>query len=143
MATKQLQVSGPLWSASVDIVEQIDPQRNWAWRSLYLDRRPRGGDQLHLPGTLLLLCSPRRVTVRPDQGSNRSYNWQRAGAWTDKVASQDQMVEWLNSGELCLLLVEVDPGDEALPDDFPAALCLGGLELYPCFVRSPADNPAR
>jgi hypothetical protein len=50
MATKQLHVSGPLWSATVDIVEQIDPQSNWAWRSLYLDREPRGGDQLLYPG---------------------------------------------------------------------------------------------
>jgi hypothetical protein len=126
MATKQLHVSGPLWSATVDIVEQIDPQSNWAWRSLYLDREPRGGDQLLYPGTLLVLCSPRHVTIRPGQGSNLSYTWERQGAWTDKVASEEQLVEWLNGGELCLLLVEVDPEDDALPDEFSKALCLGG-----------------
>ena len=73
-----------------------------------------------------MLCSPRQVTIRPGQGSNQTYTWQRSGAWTDKVASQEQLVEWLDSGELCLLLVEVDPEGDALPDDFSEALCLGG-----------------
>ncbi|MGP1373853.1 MAG: LamG-like jellyroll fold domain-containing protein [Almyronema sp.] len=136
-ALKQVQITGPLWSAEVEVLQAIDSQ-NWAFRTLFLETTPQTRweqSQLFLPGTLLLLSFVRQVRVQPNGEAGDRYLWQRSPA---EIAPTDLSVPGLKaslaSGQLALLLVQAeaaawpaatgDPsGDRFLP---PSLQCIAG-----------------
>ncbi|NER82570.1 MAG: hypothetical protein F6K42_24025, partial [Leptolyngbya sp. SIO1D8] len=80
-ALKNILITGPLWSAEVEVLKATDGQ-DWAFRTLFLDHTPRlfrGQSEIFLPGTMLLLCFVRRVVVHPNgpDDSATRYVWQR------------------------------------------------------------------
>lgn len=104
---------GPFWAAEADVVQLADPAENWAFRTLFLDTTPRDyGKDSHvfLPGSLLLLCWVRSVTLKPGRGDAFAYAWRRAAAERPPVRpAPDAVRAGLASGELALLLVQPDP----------------------------------
>ncbi|ASC70967.1 hypothetical protein XM38_019160 [Halomicronema hongdechloris C2206] len=133
-AMTSVTVQGPLWSAQVQLVELAQPQSHWAFRTLFLNQRQRRGlgvDAIHLPGTLLLLGSVSQVSV--DLGGGGSFQWQRSVSPTPPF-TPERLRQFLNSGDLSLLLVQAEPGQwpetfpqEATPSFFPDRLtCLTG-----------------
>jgi hypothetical protein len=56
-------------------------EKNWAFRTLFLDNTPRavlGTQNVLLPGTLLAFCFVKQVQVRPGKSDRPVYTWKRA-----------------------------------------------------------------
>ncbi|HAJ62161.1 MAG TPA: hypothetical protein DCP31_25395, partial [Cyanobacteria bacterium UBA8543] len=114
-----VKVKGPFWSADVEVIKLAEPQKNWAFRNLFLDNTPRRGlgqDKVYLPGTLLLLCRIRQVQISPTP--QQSYYWNRESQ--EKLPTEltvDAIRQLLTKGQLSLLLVQAN--SEAWPADCP------------------------
>ncbi len=114
-----VRVKGPFWSADVEVLKLAEPQKNWAFRNLFLDNTPRRGlgeDNLYLPGTLLVLCIVKGVKISPTP--QQSYTWMRKPQ--EKLPTEltiDRIQQLLNAGNLSLLLIQASP--EAWPGNFP------------------------
>jgi hypothetical protein len=124
MARKTLEITGPLWSATAEVVELADPQDDLAWRSLFVDRTPDGRDKLSLPGTVLALVSVKEVVVTPGRGTDPSFRWKRSRQWSKPVTlgktPTNSLRHLLNIGRLALLLLRTGP------DGLARARCLAG-----------------
>ncbi|MEO1740582.1 MAG: LamG-like jellyroll fold domain-containing protein [Cyanobacteria bacterium J06629_9] len=107
-ALKKIQITGPLWSAEVDIIRLAEAQ-DAAFRTLFLDQTPRPflqQDEIFLPGTLLLLCHVRRVVVQP--GGDR-YEWVRSQSQKPPTdLSPAALKSHLGQGQLSLLVVQAE-----------------------------------
>src|SRR4051794_19312813 len=80
MLARTTAVKGLLWDAEVDVVQLVDPRNHWAWRALFVQTHEftRSGEKLKLqsPGTMVLLCRARSVTIQPSSAVGK-YSWTR------------------------------------------------------------------
>ena len=147
-AMTRVPIQGPFWIAEVDVLEFVSPQKNWAFRTLFLDNTPRSRlseDQLYLPGTLLLLSFVRQVEIRP--APDYFYVWKQDNQETPlAVQTPEQIREALTTGNLSLLLVQADPETwptrEPKRDDrafFPPLTCLAGEIALDGFLQPQSD----
>ncbi len=159
-----LNIKGPFWSAEIETLQVVDPQKNWTFRSLFLDLTPRRlvGDEnfFLLPGTMLVLCCVKTVRVQPAAGHGPVYTWERAGSFD--IPSDPTLAQWreyLRSGQLSLLLLQAEPAawPETAPGPAPEMTCLAGdinlevltpqndtvARLYRVLELSPADPGER
>lgn len=108
-----VRIEGPLWSATVQILELADPLQNRAFRTLFLELQPRDHarqEPFYRPGTLIALCFVKQVTIQPNRPDTEpSYTWTThasnppSGSWT-----RDLIREKLEEGALSLLLLQKD-----------------------------------
>ncbi|NJL48762.1 MAG: hypothetical protein HC929_16380 [Leptolyngbyaceae cyanobacterium SM2_5_2] len=145
--TPTVRLLGPFWQADVEVLQLTSPRQNLAFRSLWLEQRATGtaGELLYLPGTAILLGCVRRVTVTPAPGQD--YRWQRQ-APAPAAETPAEIRTALGTGELALLLVQVDPtrwpslselGSVANPQNLPPTTCLAGDIALDTFL-SPVNN---
>ncbi|TVP63433.1 MAG: LamG domain-containing protein [Leptolyngbya sp. LCM1.Bin17] len=145
-AMTSVSVTGPFWSAEIQVIQLADPCTNWAFRSLFLDLQPRsrlGQEGLLLPGTMIVLGWAQQVTVEPSPGV--TYTWSQP-VTVPSALPPEGLRHHLNNGELCLLLVQADP--EAWPERFPSSseetffpplTCLNGTIPLDRLATSAAD----
>jgi hypothetical protein len=147
-AMAALSVTGPFWTAEIQVIELGDPRTHWGLRSLFLDLEPRsrlGQDQMLLPGTLILLGWARQVTLQPTP--NHTYQWQQQVTLPPHL-SPAALRQELGRGALALLLVQAEP--DAWPQNwptgrdrlFPPLTCLNGTLVLNRFDRDPAAAQA-
>jgi len=125
-------VTGPFWSAEVEVAELGAPERNFALRALFLDRTPRkvgGATNVLAPGTLIVLGVPRRLEVRTGSASSALFRWERpAKLLAPNLTTPAAVSDALAQGQACLLLLVADPtawSDRAKSRP-PAFTCLAG-----------------
>lgn len=144
-----------------DLVVQPLVPSGLAISSLFLDRNARaalGVEKLLAPGTLVALCTPRTVTIKPRPTANPTYRWQRTTPVQLGDSSLDSLRQLLQQGDLTLLLLQVDPAQwpkkvGTLPEFtcINGELCLDRLQpqnkstekLYAALGLAAAPLPAR
>jgi hypothetical protein len=115
MATKlpdlpRVTLRGPFWTAEAELIQLAQPAESWAFRTLFLDPDffRLGKDNVRPPGTLLVLCWVRSVTLHPADGAQ--YVWRRASAAKPPPRpAQDDVLGQVSQGGLALLVVQPDP----------------------------------
>ncbi len=131
---KNITINGPFWSAVVDFVELADVRQNAAFRNLFIDQNQRTDtnlDALHLPGTQIVLCFVKSVSVQPEEGITYTWNL-RAGDTAPSPGSLTAagIQERVASGNLALLIVQAHPDTWSDSDGFVGEMtCLAGEVL--------------
>src|SRR4051794_22389964 len=90
----KLTVIGPFWRADVTVASLAAPRVHFALRRLFLDRQPRrvgGTAEVLTPGTMLALCLPQRVVVRPGTASQASFEWRTTGSQPPALGTFDEV----------------------------------------------------
>lgn len=101
-----------------------------ALRMLYLDQMPRtalGEEAVLLPGTLIALCAPKTVTIRPTDDNNPSYRWTQNTPLLWQNRSLAELRALLGTGDLSLLLLQIDPATwPPKQGNLPDFTCIAG-----------------
>lgn len=122
-AMHNVTITGPMWSAKVDILKLVNPEQDWAFRTLFVDLTARdrlGQSNSLLPGTMILLGVVRQVTIQLGNQSSSGYEWRRSEHLPVpplNEQSQTQLRELITTGQCSLLLVQADP--DGWPTQFP------------------------
>lgn len=116
-------ITGPMWSAKVDILKLANPEQDWAFRTLFVDLTARdrlGQSTSLLPGTMIVLGVVRQVTIQLGNQPGSGYEWRRSEHLpvpTLDERSQTQLRDLITTGQCSLLLVQADP--DGWPTQFP------------------------
>ena len=102
-------IVGPFWQAEVTVVELADPLENLALRALFVENRTTGSTIERQSTTLLMLADVQEVRVeRVRQGAQPCSFTRPPNTPNPQPASYQELKNLVRSGELVLLLVEVD-----------------------------------
>lgn len=131
-ALPSITLNGPFWSADADLLRFSAPTRTWNLREMFVDLSTRNytSSRVLLPGTMLVLCYVRTVRITPTT-STPVYTFTRATGQNPpaETIGVSEVRTLLASGQIALLLVQVDPaqwnggGD---PARLGSVTCLGG-----------------
>lgn len=133
-------VKGPFWKATVRVLnleEKFgnDNLQHLTLRNLFVAREPRNDPpnnrNVFLPGTLLVLCLVKDVTVTLStvKADDLEFKWKNKEITDDpKRLSLPVLTGHLNAGRLALLLLAADPKDRQWnqTSSVPEFICVGG-----------------
>ena len=130
-----IQINGPFWTASAQVVKLSKPDEHEAWRTLFLNHQMRSGtegNQIFLPGTIFALCFIRQVRIILGTSSQDIYQWDRPNSAVLPNPSHAQEIdELIATRTLSLLLLHADSQGWSLPDVLPPpfSCLLGDISL--------------
>jgi hypothetical protein len=147
-ALPTFKINGPFWTADADLLRFATPAQAWNFRELFVDLGTRNFTQSKalLPGTLVVLCWVRTVTIAPTAAASPTYFFKRKTTESPPpaTASVAEVKSLILSGQVALLLVEADPNQ--WKEDSPARLgtvtCLSGHIALDVLQGDTATRPA-
>ncbi|HEU4404396.1 MAG TPA: hypothetical protein VFS43_03805 [Polyangiaceae bacterium] len=147
-ALPAFKINGPFWTADADLLRFATPTRAFDLRELFVDLGTRNftTSKALLPGTLLVLCWVRTVTIAPTAATSPVYTFKRktGEAPPAETISAADAKNLILSGQIALLLVEADPNQWKGED--PARLgtvtCLSGHIALDVLQGETASRPA-